>query len=778
MRGINTTIIGLLLIALLASGCVEGNASGKTYILDLMDQNGQDVNFPVAWIGTLFTDLLITVQDINVEGDANFTNVGIAGNTFLDNLLGTGNLSFVNSSNESMFWNSSRGSFSAGNTVSADGWYSQSFGYNNQSTGNYATTFGKDNIASGIYSFVVGQDSVGTQENAFATGYQSLALGPESIAMGFNPISKGIGSFAAGYAVFSARIKASGNGAVAMGYADTNTLASGKGSVALGYNARSFGEASVALGKDVNCFADNQVCLQDLNGLGDANFTNLEADNIYSAGTGTFGDLIVDTNTLVVDKVNHRVGIGITTPTEKLHIARGGNNANIILETYWAQVGSSSAWMLRNSYNDTVGTTTTTPDGSTIGQINFQGVDSGNNWDYGAYILAKQDGIAGARVPTNLSFVTTSSTGFNANQLVLHNTGNVGIGTDTPTTELEVIGTGTFGDIAIGNVDITQPIANFLAVRTATANSDTTLQSRGRGTGAGLAQFRSGGSQVIWTLGAYNSGTASIDVAGSAPLRLSFISNSTVPVQFFRGGVEDRTQYVGIYGYRAGDEERGLRIAVGIDADDTASFYQIGNYYFAGNIGIKTATPKIALQVEGDGNTSGDFNAGGNTVLKGNLTVEGEANIPATYMQASDVSDQSFAATGTPYSIELDTIDENFGISRIEDGNILIRSTGVYYIAAQPQVTASSGQSGVFHMWIQRDTGGGFADIANTNIELSLGSQEEDVILLIALESLNDGDQIRLRASVSNAGITLDTQSPVGEPVIPSIIFSMYKIGT
>jgi len=165
-------------------------------------------------------------------------------------------------------------------------------------------------------------------------------------------------------------------------------------------------------------------------------------------------------------------------------------------------------------------------------------------------------------------------------------------------------------------------------------------------------------------------------------------------------------------------------------------------------------------------------------IVDADLNVLGEASIPATYMQASDVSDQSFAATGTPYSIELDTVDKNFGISRIEDGNILIRSIGVYSIIAQPQVTAAAGQSGNFHMWLQRDTGAGFADISNTNVELTLGSQDEDVIPLIAILSLNEGDEIRLRASVSNTGITLDTQSPAGEPVIPSIIFSMYKIGT
>lgn len=38
------------------------------------------------------------------------------------------------------------------------------------------------------------------------------------------------------------------------------------------------------------------------------------------SGTGTFGDLVVDTTTLVVDAANNRVGIGTTAPYNKLHI--------------------------------------------------------------------------------------------------------------------------------------------------------------------------------------------------------------------------------------------------------------------------------------------------------------------------------------------------------------------------------------------------------------------------------------------------------------------------
>ena len=149
--------------------------------------------------------------------------------------------------------------------------------------------------------------------------------------------------------------------------------------------------------------------------------TGLTQGEVLFAGVG---GLVSSDVGFVYDSSNGFLGLG-RTPTERFHAARGGNNCNFTIETYWAQVGSASAFMLRNSYNDTIGTKTTTPDNTVLGQFNFQGVDSGGNFDYGAYIIAKQDGAAGVRVPTNLIFNTYSSTGINDNQLVLWNDGSI-----------------------------------------------------------------------------------------------------------------------------------------------------------------------------------------------------------------------------------------------------------------------------------------------------------------------------------------------------------------
>ena len=182
-----------------------------------------------------------------------------------------------------------------------------------------------------------------------------------------------------------------------------------------------------------------------------------------------------------------------------------------------------------------------------------------------------------------------------------------------------------------------------------------------------------------------------------------------------------------------------------------------------------------------DGNWANLNNITIDNISAGNVTVSGNYYGGAIYACLSDSTDQTFAETGIGYNITFNTNDEISGITHStvsEPQNITIVTSGVYTIIAQPQVHADPGASGTFHMWLRRDTGSGFADVANTNVELVLASNGEDVIPLIITMALSTGDVIRVNASVSHTGIELDAQTPAGEPAIPSIIFSIYRIGS
>lgn len=171
-----------------------------------------------------------------------------------------------------------------------------------------------------------------------------------------------------------------------------------------------------------------------------------------------------------------------------------------------------------------------------------------------------------------------------------------------------------------------------------------------------------------------------------------------------------------------------------------------------------------------DLDVSNDLNVGGNADVTGNLTYK------TIYAQLSDLEDQGFATADTKQPINLTTTDEIFGIG-VSESNITIQLSGVYDIAAQPQVTAGPGDAGNFHMWMEKYTGGEWLNVSNSNVELTLASNDEDVIPLLVTIRLEVGEKIRVMGSVSDTGIFLDDKEPAGEPEIPSIICRIFKLG-
>ena len=171
----------------------------------------------------------------------------------------------------------------------------------------------------------------------------------------------------------------------------------------------------------------------------------------YSAGVTEFaineGGLAVDTriesnnnaNMLFVDGTNDRIGIGTSTPDDIFNIVTAGTNATHYEyhDSYSDQYHTELA--IRRTANNTEGSFTTTTSGANLGIVRFYG-SSNSAFIQSAIITAKQDGIVSTYVPTNLIFETYNDTSLNSNQLVLHNDGFIGIGTDAPNSKLDVEG--------------------------------------------------------------------------------------------------------------------------------------------------------------------------------------------------------------------------------------------------------------------------------------------------------------------------------------------------
>ena len=137
--------------------------------------------------------------------------------------------------------------------------------------------------------------------------------------------------------------------------------------------------------------------------------------DITATGSGTFGDLIVDTDTLFVDKTNNRVGIGTTTPSYILDIDAGeigddNYDGLRIVDTGW----KATSHPMLEFYNSNA-----LFNGSLAriyGEIGYLGANS------------------------KLHFAVADSSKSLQDRMVIDKDGNVGIGVVAPTHKLNVVG--------------------------------------------------------------------------------------------------------------------------------------------------------------------------------------------------------------------------------------------------------------------------------------------------------------------------------------------------
>ena len=276
---------------------IWGDGSKLTGVSAVADVNGQDISPQSVDIDA----------NLSVGGDSNFVNIGVSQDSFIDDLFGTGDINFVSS--YGFLWEANRGNFAAGDELhlGPNAYFAAMFGQKNQMFGESSAVFGLENIVRGNQAIVIsGQGNQANNNWDIAGGWESIADGGGAVAFGYKTNSLGLGSFAIGASGGAgSHIFATGEGSVAMGFSDTNTVASGKGSIALGYNVQALGDGGVSLGKNVVCEKEGQVCVYDLNVANDLNIGGdlnvggsviLGSDsnfvNIGVSGQSFFGDFV------------------------------------------------------------------------------------------------------------------------------------------------------------------------------------------------------------------------------------------------------------------------------------------------------------------------------------------------------------------------------------------------------------------------------------------------------------------------------------------------------
>lgn len=152
----------------------------------------------------------------------------------------------------------------------------------------------------------------------------------------------------------------------------------------------------------------------------------------------------------------------------------------------------------------------------------------------------------------------------------------------------------------------------------------------------------------------------------------------------------------------------------------------------------------------------------------------------------SDSTDQTFTANVSA-SVKFNTnnILQGFGHSAtVNNDEITFVEPGNYYITIEPQYSRTTGGGvDVLNMYLQKDTGSGFVNVANSNIKVSISaSGQTSVTTLTQTVSANFGDKFRCMIQVEDIDLKLDAfvafgTTPNDVPATPSVICNIHRIG-
>ncbi len=109
-------------------------------------------------------------------------------------------------------------------------------------------------------------------------------------------------------------------------------------------------------------------------------------------------------------------------------------------------------------------------------------------------------------------------------------------------------------------------------------------------------------------------------------------------------------------------------------------------------------------------------------------------------------------------------------------GDIVIKQPGIYLLIACPQIGKVSGTTPRWlDFWVRVNN----IDVSNSNIRAVVTDpQEKTVVTLNVVLPLNSDDTLNIMMSTESMdeGLGVETITPIGEPIIPSIIVTIVQL--
>jgi hypothetical protein len=366
----------------------------------------------------------------------------------------------------------------------------------------------------------------------------------------------------------------SANATGSTGLQITSATTSGNGSV-------------IRLTKDA---ADRQV-YQSFEG--DQLYLGLPASNTTLAEVGTKGSVDLRFATAYTERMritsSGNVGIGTTSPGSKLHIDEGTIKVS-------------------NDAVDSVGLILDSPLSGVNVNFSFEVGDTGISG-----LTPKNLVIRGSSGSSDIAF--SPSTSYPGLLMLDGSSGNVGIGTTSPSKKLHVAGSFkvTSESVFEGYIDVENTIYHRENIRVLNKLATNWVTWATRDTSGSDSVINLSNIGTITATGNVGIGTTSpgykLDVTGDSTSGVIAVRNSANGRDTFRSENAAGTRTVNI-----GNDANGHGIVLVRGSSGTTNNYIAGNgnsYFNAGNVGIGTTSPAEKLHVAGDLKVEGDLHLEG-----------------------------------------------------------------------------------------------------------------------------------------------------------------------